>query len=424
MLHLRLVNFSSVLIYLLPLALLTGPFFPDLIISIVAIIFIFISFKYKKKKFFQNNFFYIFIIIYIYLIISSIFSTYALFSLKTSLVYIRHGIFAIAIWHLIDENKNFLKIFRNILILTFLVCIFDSYIQYIYNKGMFGFSAENPYRMVLLFNDRQMLGQYLARLMPLVAAMILFDKKININKYLLIGLLFIFSFISVYLSGERTAFVLLFISILFMIFFSSNYKYIRILFLIFSIISIILISVFSPMTKERMFDHTIKQLTLNSNIQLQDGVNTSISNKFNFFSRSHETLLFTALRIFEDNLILGSGPNTYKKICNKSEYFMNNYSCSTHPHNTFIQILSETGILGMMLYFLIICLFLKKIYNHILKKNRLNDYQICLISYFLVSVWPFLPSQDVFNNWISIVYYLPIGFFLHSIYTKKTSSWT
>ena len=55
MLHLRLVNFSSVLIYLLPLALLTGPFFPDLIISIVAIIFIFISFKYKKKKFFPKK---------------------------------------------------------------------------------------------------------------------------------------------------------------------------------------------------------------------------------------------------------------------------------------------------------------------------------------------------------------------------------
>ena len=54
------------------------------------------------------------------------------------------------------------------------------------------------------------------------------------------------------------------------------------------------------------------------------------------------------------------------------------------------------------------------------EKSTLSDYQICLLVCIFLSLWPIIPSQNFFNNWINIIYYLPIGFLLHTVYSKKT----
>ena len=58
--------------------------------------------------------------------------------------------------------------------------------------------------------------------------------------------------------------------------------------------------------------------------------------------------------IFKDNKIIGSGPNTFRYECedySKTIEYWNGkaalkISCTTHPHNTYAQLLSETGIIG------------------------------------------------------------------------------
>ena len=41
-----------------------------------------------------------------------------------------------------------------------------------------------------------------------------------------------------------------------------------------------------------------------------------------------------------------------------------------------------------------------------------NDFEICLISALIISIWPLSPSGSFFNNWMSIVYYFPVGLLL------------
>ena len=53
------------------------------------------------------------------------------------------------------------------------------------------------------------------------------------------------------------------------------------------------------------------------------------------------------------------------------------------------------------------------------KKYLFNDFQICLLAAIFITIWPLAPSGNFFNNWISIVYYFPVGFFLWSIKEKK-----
>ena len=49
-------------------------------------------------------------------------------------------------------------------------------------------------------------------------------------------------------------------------------------------------------------------------------------------------------------------------------------------------------------------------------KLSISDFEICIIICFLLTLFPFLPSQNFFNNWINVVFYLPIGFYLYKIY--------
>ena len=54
--------------------------------------------------------------------------------------------------------------------------------------------------------------------------------------------------------------------------------------------------------------------------------------------------------MFLDNKILGVGVKNFRNFCNVEKYKVDR-SCTTHPHNTYIQILAETGIIGFFLMF-------------------------------------------------------------------------
>ena len=128
--------------------------------------------------------------------------------------------------------------------------------------------------------------------------------------------------------------------------------------------------------------------------------------------------------MFIENPMIGVGPKIFRQLCSEEKYNVNEDSCSTHPHNTYIQILAEMGIIGFSVFIIIPIYLVSKIITHIYQYFRngirsLSDYQICLIGCFLLTLWPLAPTLSFFNNWISVVYYLPIGFFLSTIYNNK-----
>ena len=47
------------------------------------------------------------------------------------------------------------------------------------------------------------------------------------------------------------------------------------------------------------------------------------------------------------------------------------------------------------------------------------DHMACLIICFFLTFFPFLPTLNFFNNWINIIYYLPLGFYLYENYKNR-----
>ncbi len=406
------VNLSSLLVCLIPLALLTGPFLPDLFLSLI-VVFIFYEILIKKKfLYLKNIYFYLLALFYFYILFRSIFSDYPFFSLESSFFYFRFFLFSISVWYLLDHNKNLLKNFTIFFLLTFTIALIDGYFQYFNGVNIFGIVSQ-PERMNLLTSEKLILGGYLSRLFPLLIGLILINLNNNYINIILFCSLLILTDVLVFITGERTAVILLLISSLFILIFISKYKLLRLITIILSISVMIIITIFNEDVRRRNVDTTLNQVGISEN-----------SNQMYILSPAHQSHYTTAFKMFLDNPIFGQGPKTFRILCSKEEFNFDIYSCSTHPHNTYIQLLAETGIVGTifpLIFFLyLIFKMIKHIHNYFFhKKLSLSDYQICLLACVLITLWPIAPTNNFFNNWINIVYYLPVGFYLHSIYLKE-----
>jgi O-antigen ligase len=142
------------------------------------------------------------------------------------------------------------------------------------------------------------------------------------------------------------------------------------------------------------------------------------------FSKVHDSLIRTAYNMFKDKPIFGHGPKMFRVMCKDEKYATGVTPCMTHPHNFYIQLLAETGIIGFLFVFsaflYVIYKALRQFKSIIFKEKRpLTDYQVCLLAGFLITFWPLTSNGNFFNNWLMIVYSLPLGFYLQSIYNKN-----
>ena len=398
------------LICFLPLALLSGPFLPDLIVTLMCAIFIYRSFAENDFSLFQNRIFYFFLVYCALIIICSLVSDHKIHSLQSSLPYLRFLIFSVAVCYIFSNNKKLLKKFTLVIVFIYTFALVNGFIQYFLGFNLFGISPSSPNRLTLIFDDRMLLGAFLSRTFPLTIGLIIFTYKDNLIKYLLLFFLIIASDILVYLTGERTALGLLLLSTLLFIIFINKFRILRIATLIISIFCILIISFNNNNIKHRNVDYTLNQLGLYTE-----------SESINIFSPNHDKLIKSSFSMFLDSPIFGIGPNNFRIKCENEKY--NKGFCSTHTHNILIQILSELGILGLILYMLaftyVLYFFIRLMLMKISKKiTSITDYQICLMISFALTLWPFYPSMNIFNNWINILYFLPLGFYMASVNLK------
>jgi len=391
--------------------LIWGPFFPDLIVSVSALFFMYYLLK-------NNNFYYFskkpFIIFLAFCIISSLISLETediSLSIKSSLSYFRIGVFSCFIWYLIDKDKTILTYFYYVLVLCFSALIIDGYIQYFTGVNLSGLKMLGI-RVSSFFGDELIMGSYLSRLFPLLFALFLVKKKQKYEIYF-IGFLFILVDVLIFMSGERSAFFFLNLSTVFIIILIKEYQKFRLITFIIAIICVLILSLYSQNLSQRMFKIPAQNMGL-----------IESSNETVIFSGPHDSLIRTAYKMFRGQPIFGHGPNMFRVICKDEKYATGSNPCMTHPHNFYVQLLAETGIIGFLFLFsalnYVIYSALRQFKSIILKQKRpLTDYQVCLLAGILISVWPFSPNGNFFNNWLMVVYSLPVGFYLQSIYSKR-----
>tara|TARA_Y100000816_G_scaffold282563_1_gene258414 strand:- start:585 stop:1676 length:1092 start_codon:yes stop_codon:yes gene_type:complete len=349
------------------------------------------------------------------IILSSLLSNNIIASLRSSLFYFRFGLFALSLWFLIDKNEQILKYIFYSITGCFLCLIIDGYIQYFFGKNLFGFETNSNNRVSSFFGSELILGSYISRFFPILFGLFVFiDQKSEIkNKILLIliTVTFVLSEGLLVLSGERVALFFMNLSAVFIILMINDYKKYRFWTYVVSLLLIFALLFFFPQTKNRIINQTINDFTINPT-----NTNEKNDGKIYIFTKAHNDMYITGLKIFNENKFFGVGPRQYRNNC--KEFSVSNLSCQSHPHNTYIELLSEAGVFAFFIVFgtfiLIVYYSVVHFFKSIFKRKDyfFNDFEICIISAILISLWPLIPTGSFFNNWMSIVYYFPVGMFL------------
>ena len=115
--------FASLLLLLIPPALVSGPFLPDLFIVFISIIYLFFFNSMKEFKLFKNIFFRLFILFYLYLVLTSLLSDHFNESIRSSITYIRFGLFSLAVYFLLKNNNKLIKYFYLVVYFTIIVLL-------------------------------------------------------------------------------------------------------------------------------------------------------------------------------------------------------------------------------------------------------------------------------------------------------------
>ncbi len=412
-----LLSFQKYSISLLPIFLITGPALSDLSISLTGLAFIFSNYKKIFKLIKKNYFLLFFIIFYFYILTLSFVSENIFLSLENSLFYFRYFFFILSVNYVYKNSTNFIKLFFISFLFAFVLLILDSYFQFFYGYNILGYKYDGI-RLSSFFNDEKILGSYLSRLLPIFLGICVYLFGKFKYKMIAVILMVLLIDILIILSGERSSIFYIFLSTFLITILISNWKMLRLIGFIFSIAIASLIIIYNDGVRERVVEKTINQ----SNI---------FGEKINTFSVQHHVIYSTSIKIFKDNYIFGIGPKLFREVCKKEKYktyTQEDYSvdgCQSHPHNTYIQLLVETGILGFIFIFVLFIylnyLLIRQFYSLYFNKIPiLNDFEVCIIVSIYISLWPIVPTGSFFNNWLGVIYFLPIGLILDKFRFKKS----
>ena len=420
------------LVFFFPIFLSISIFAADFSASLIAIIVLILIIKKKNILFFNEikKEIFFFSAIYLFILISLIFSISIKESFLPSIFYFRFFLFSLGIFYLIKKYDFFKKILLYSICFTFIIVLSDSIFQYFFLKNIFNYPIlilSEKHVLTSFFNDEKKLGSYLVRLLPFLLSLLYYFNFRKIHY-----LFFAITGIVIFFASERVAlFLFIILSIFYFLIIKKKFQFFLIGFLILSSLFIN-----NNTFRFQYLDQTLMQLGIKDVFW-----NKHYNDVIRYYSMEHEDLSYTALKIFQKNIFTGSGIKTFYTVCNnlknekkttfnkkklsdkkkntKKKFITldrnNQLRCSTHPHNTYFQILSDTGIFVFIFVFMFFLYIIKKIINILFKKNT-NNIDLCF--YFLnigilLNLFPLIPSGNFYNNWLSLILFYPFGLWLY-----------
>jgi hypothetical protein len=146
-----------------------------------------------------------------------------------------------------------------------------------------------------------------------------------------------------------------------------------------------------------------------------------LDNKYKIFntflvSQTHHNYFLVGIKMFKENILFGQGRGSFKYKSCEEKFKINSFSCSTHPHNTYIQLLAETGIFSFLIIFLfflfILSQILKNIYFFYKKNKNLYLENIYFIIPIFIVLFPFITTGSFYNNYLNFFYSFSLGIYL------------
>tara|TARA_B100000963_G_scaffold361918_2_gene400877 strand:+ start:3237 stop:4505 length:1269 start_codon:yes stop_codon:yes gene_type:complete len=397
--------FLDVLVYLSIFSLLAGPALLNF--STILLVIIFFFYSLKKKLFFK------FLIKYLYWILGLLlffsiniyYSNLPQESMQRFFSIVRFIFLAICLIYLLKNFDNFEKNLSKCITFV-LISIMISMVYQYYNGSIFGVTpfTNHGFGLSGFFKDEYISGSVISKLFFFSLPFINTFKKNQIFTllYLLIGSGFVL------LANQRTPIVMMISGLFLYICLTNIYsRKLKILIMFFLLI--------------------IGSLT----IKYHDGIYQKVIVKtaIQFSTKSDETVIdsfkntqwgahfLTAIMISQDNKFFGSGLKMFRYVCsdikyNKIDSKKKDFRCSTHPHNIYLELAAELGLIIMLICVVLLFYILIKFFVSIKLRNKNS---IEYFTAFFILYWPLQITGSFFSSFNGFFYFFGIAIIIFNI---------
>lgn len=386
---------EQIIPWLLPILLLSSRSVADFTVLALGLVFLLKSYLEKSWNWYSQPWFRMSLLFWAYLLlVNAPISIDFADSFLHALFFIRWPLFAAALAYWLLSRVKCQRHLIMVLLAVTLFIVFDTWWQYFFDKDLFGYSKIGQDRLTGPFS-KPIPGIMLLRIMfiPLFAGLIFQSLKIPLRYILFAVIILSLGLLTIFITGERMAF-LLFISGTFVISIGLWFEYPKLRITIssgfFLLLGLLLATaLFAP----DMANRTLLSLFL----KLQ-----------NFSSSDYGNVFKAAWYAWKEHFVLGSGFHTYKMVCEQIGVLGQMGMSCTHPHNLYLQIGAETGLVGLLLFVSLI-LF---IYHAAMKSLiQASAWYACSLSFVVLSVsfWPLIGGISILNNWVASLVWLGVG---------------
>ena len=348
--------------------------------------------------------------------------------LLKSVLFFRFFIILLIVYLISDlDIINYKLFFLSSAILPILISL-DVIFQYIFGFNVIGIKGLARHNSSF-FADELISGGYIQNfsLFSIFFLTDLIRKKNNFFKIILTTLVICTLATGILLSGNRMPFLLFLMGLFFLFFFRENLK--KILLMSFCIIAII----FSHITSSNenmnfhygIFYHNIKDTVVQLPKKIKNDFLLFVKGKEESIKKekwegdpeatdreqhAYKKLALTALEVWKKNKLFGNGIKSFRFECHKIIEELRGKlllttpkgMCSNHPHNYYLEIFVDLGIVGLLLVIglaLTFMVFLVKNYKVLKKGNNLQNLFLlaATISLFL-EVFPLKSTGSIFST--------------------------
>ena len=385
------INFHDSLFALLPLSIILGPAVSLTNIFLLILVYFFKYFQKEHLNYIiKSKAVILFFLLNLYLIFNTLISIEPSSGIFRNFGFVRFIFLFIAINYLFYIKKYDLSSFK-IWTVIFLIVVFDVYFERFNGTNILGFGSEEKEfgrRIISFFKDEPIAGSYLSGLLFIAAGYIftIFKNKKRILKIIPSLLLLIF-LSAVLITGERSNTIKVFVGFLLFVFFLDYFKLKYKIFFSATFIIIFFIALYqSQYLKERYIEQMY-------NLLFTSGAKAQKDLKKNQYLRIYKS----GLSVFQKHPAFGVGNKNYRvETCHKDKHNKFNYYCTTHPHQIYIEFLSEHGIIGTIISLSIFFVIIFKILRHIIDSK--NYIQKGAFIYILTNFLPLIPSGAFFSD--------------------------
>ena len=418
MLEISKKSYLSALIAILPVSFIAG----NMIININIVILLLISSIFFGKEILKIKFYLLDKVIFVFfglVLLTGIINDLNFFvndlypkgfnTIIKSILFLKYLLLYIILRFLIEKKDLDLKFFFLSSSFSVLFVCIDIFYQFKFGEDMFGLkSLAGSNKLSGPFGDELIAGSYIQRffLFSFFIIPLFYNSKEKYLKIFIFFLLLIFTS-GIILSGNRMPFILfIFIIFLFFLILHQLRK-----FLIVSSLFVGLVFIIFYNFNEKVY-HNFHNFYERVNSIITIIIQNDYSNPK---APSHIKEFATFYDTWKMNKYLGGGIKNFRWYCHHRKPGIagqTGFICNMHPHNYYLEILTETGLVGFILIIVIFFITLRLTLQKILFSKRTLRYQYTLFPFlllFIAEIFPLKSTGSFFTTINTTYLFLILG---------------